>query len=229
MELLQASFALINFPFTLLVIIVVLYWTSVILGALDISVLDFSMDADGLEGSDVGDVGELGEGSGGDAGGALRAVLQYLFIGEVPLTIILSLLFVSLWAFSVLFNYYVNPHHSYLLAAALLIPNVLVSAHIARFAAAPLRKLFRAIDRDAQTSVNLVGRRCRVLTSRVTPDFGQAELETDGAPICLSVRTHEGETLPQGAEAVILEAVPEKSLYIITGLELDEEKNESAY
>ncbi len=218
MELLSASFALINFPFTLMLLLVVLYWASVIVGALDISALDFSLDVDSLEGGVEADAG--GDAA-AEAGGVLRGLLHYLYIGEVPLTIVLSILAVSLWAFAVLANHYLNPGQSLGLAALLFVPNLLISAQLARFVSAPLRKLFRAIDGEALASVRLVGRRCRVVTSQVTPEFGQADVDGGGAPIRLSVRTRGGEILPQGADAVILESDPETRVHIVTRLELD--------
>ena len=220
-DLLKACFTAINMPYTLLLGVVFLYWISVIAGALDISVLDFDADLDGDADLDL-DADVDGAGDLGDVGdGGIRAVLRYFNVGEVPLTIIISFFALSLWAIGILSNWYLHRNSSVLLGLALMVPNVLVSLHVAKFCSIPFRALFKALDKGSgEQNEDLIGRRCTVTTSTATPTFGQVEVKTKGAPLLLSVRS-DGETLPRGTSAVIMEFDKPAGLYTISKLDME--------
>jgi len=120
-ELLEAIFQAVNLPFTLLLALVVLYWLSVILGFLDVDTFDIdALDVDVDFDTDV-DVDA-------DADiGALGAVAQFFGIGHVPIAIPFSVLFLSLWAGSVLLNDFFNPDMTWPRAGLLFIPNLLIA------------------------------------------------------------------------------------------------------
>jgi hypothetical protein len=220
-DLIKACFTAINLPYTLLLGVVFLYWLSVIAGALDISVLDFDVDLDGDADIDLdadidadGDISDVGD-------GGIRAVLRYFNIGEVPLTIIISFFALSLWTIGILANWYLHRNQSALLGMALIVPNVLVSLHVAKFCSIPFKALFKALDHGSgDQNEDLVGRQCTVTTSTATATFGQVEVKTKGAPLLLSVRT-DGETLPRGTSAVIMELDEAAGLYMISKLDME--------
>jgi hypothetical protein len=57
-----------------------------------------------------------------------------------------------------------------------------------------------------------------VTTSEATPEFGQAEIKTDGAPLLLNVRTLNDTSLSRGETAVVVRVDKDRSLYFITPL-----------
>ncbi len=205
-QLWHASFHLANLPYTLLLLLVLLYWICVLIGALDLSSLDV----------------DLPEGDGGapaSTAGGFDGILEYFNLRKVPLSIVVSFFALSLWVVGVLANHFIHGTSSKLLGLALVVPNIIVSAHVAKFITAPLVPLFRSMRGDAMERRDLVGTRVIVTSSKADATFGQAEIREVGAPILLNVRT-EGEILPRGSEAVILHTNPDTRIHIITKLEI---------
>jgi hypothetical protein len=208
-EVLRASFALHNLPFTVLLIIMVGYWLFVCVGFLDYE----SADA-GLDGVDVHGPGEVHV----DAG-ALHSLAKFMHAGEAPLMAIVSVLVLCAWAFSVLANHYLNPGGGLLLAGALLIPNLVVSLLLTRILTKPLRAVFKALNKDYDEVIRLVGQVCTVTTSEVTQKYGQATFETKGASLTLQVRIGEGHRLERGDRALIIGEDKEKQVFRVVRYE----------
>ena len=207
-QLWHASVHIVNLPYTLLLLLVVLYWISVMVGVLDMDALDLDLGEFEVEIDDAG-----------PAGGGHEGLLEYFNLRQVPLSIVVSLFALSLWLLGVLANHYLHGTSSGLLGLILFVPNVLVSAHVAKFVTRPLVPLFRSLHADIAETRDLIGSRVTVTSSKADATFGQAELASDGAPITLSVRT-EGEALSKGTEAVILDVDADKHVYVISKLEV---------
>jgi hypothetical protein len=199
----------VNLPATLFLLLILLYWATVILGVMDLSTLDLELpDAD----MDAGDAG--GEGL------QMEGMLEYFNIRYVPASIVISLFGLSLWVVSMVANDLLNPGRFGLIGLGIFAVNLVVSSHIAKFASAPLVPLFKGMREQSSASRDLIGSRVVVTSSRVDSSFGQAEIRGDGPPITLSVRTEGNEELIRGAEAVILHQETETDHYIITTLEI---------
>jgi len=207
-ELYHASTQGMNLPATLLLLLVVLYWFTVMFGVLDLSSLDVDLDASGPEGGMEG-----AEPSGFDA------LLEYFNIRQVPVSIVVSFFALSFWMVGVFANHALHDTRSGLLGLAVFILNVPFSAHVAKWVTRPMVPIFRAMRKDAESVRDLCGERVFVTSSTADAKFGIAEIRCEGAPITLNVRT-EGDVLPKGTEAVILQHDPEKDTYLITPLEL---------
>lgn len=201
-QLWHSSIHLVNLPYTLLLGLVVVYWLTVLVGGLEVDALDMSE-------TDV-DI---------SSAGAFEGFFEYFNLRKVPVSVLVSAFALSLWLIGVLANHYLHNTSSRLLGLVVFVPNVLVSAHFAKFVTRPLIPLFQAMRADAADLRDLVGSRVIVTSSKADGAFGQAEIREDGAPITLTVRTG-GETLPRGTEAVILEVDSEKQVYIISKLEV---------
>src|SRR5689334_13025861 len=95
LEVFSEAIRPINLPFTILLGIVVLYWILVAVGAFG---LDFGADGDidADAGADIADA---------DAGW-FSHFLNFINVGEVPITIVLSFLTLSAWFLSIVVNYY---------------------------------------------------------------------------------------------------------------------------
>lgn len=210
LEIFTEAISYVNLPFTVLLGVVILYWLFVALGALD---SDFGHDADGH--MDSGHDGHDGHhGHHAEDGGFLSGMFHFINLGEAPLMVVLSLLSLSMWTCSLIVNFYFTGH-SAVLALAFLVPNLLVSAIVTRYVTLPLRPLFRLLRRTEDNHQPMIGRPCRITTSNASSSFGQAEVETKGAPLLIDVRTMDGISLPRGANAVIFREDTERGIYYV--------------
>jgi hypothetical protein len=218
-EIYEQAIRLLNFPFSLLLGLVVIYWVFAIIGVLDLDVLNFSTDADISGGHldvDGGD-GDVHLDHGGH--GALHHIFGYLHVGEAPVTVILSLLTTFMWAISMTSNYYFNQGDSLLLGLCFLIPNFLGSITATGIAVIPVAALFRKLNDEENVRKDVLGEIGTVLTSKVDHESGQIEIATGAAPITVNARTStKDEILVKGKKAVVVRKTDEGT-YIIKSLE----------
>jgi hypothetical protein len=186
-EFLTAILAFPTVVFTILLGMVVLYWLFVLLGALDIDVLDFA-DADGD----------------GDADG-FGGVIEALGLGGVPVMLSLSLLILGAWGICLLAMELAGGLGlvGAGLAAGVAVAALLVAVPVTSFAVRPLRRLF--VTHPAPESRSLVGKICTVTTLKVDERYGQAELEDGGAGLLIQVRYSGSGRLGRGDKAVIFD------------------------
>jgi len=206
-ELAEAAFLAFNLPATLLLLLLSLYWLTVIIGALDLSVLD--MDLPDVDVDMDGDAG----------GGVLESMLDYFNVRFVPLSVLLSMFAVGWWVVTMLGNHYLNPRENLVIGTGISLVGVLIGGHVAKLCSSPLVPFFRQMRMHVSDNRDLVGSRVMVTSSKADATFGQAEIRGDGAPITLHVRT-DGETISRGTEAVILHYNQEEDFYVISTLEI---------
>ena len=211
----------VNLPFTALMGMVTFYWLLVLLGALD---FDSEPSLDLGHGHDVHIDGAAGahdvdHGAHLDAHdiGAFKSLLQFLNFGNVPSMIVVSILVLSMWTISMISNRMFNPG-SILIALGLLVPNLILTALVTKAATTPLKKLFTALNKDFDEHKPVVGRTCTILTSEVTDRFGQAQIDTSGAPLVINVRTYGDATFSKGESALIIKEDKENNLYTVAKL-----------
>ena len=200
-ELIHICLAGINIPYTLLFGVMLIYWLSVIFGAMDIDILQFDFDVEVDPGGDI-DFDADGDAS-VESGGSFNGVLLYFNIGTVPVTIWLSFVIFSLWYLALIETYYFNPSFNFLISLAFLIPNLIISLHIAKFLTLPLKKVFAAMDSKAVTRNQLVGKIATVTSTTVSSSFGQILIKTDGAPLTLNARSDK--EIPKGQTVVLIQ------------------------
>lgn len=168
-------------PATVLVALCVLYWLFVIVGVLDFDILDFDLDFDvSADGPSVLDFGFIG--------------LRFLNIGEVPVMVWLSIFSLSMWMLSINFDARVEIH-SFMDYLPLLLRNLGISLVVTKLITQPFKGYFQFTPPNQIET--LLGKSCRVTSSTVNEKFGQAELETEGAPLKLHIRA-EDETIQKG-------------------------------
>ena len=236
MEMLHAAFSPVNVVFTVLVILMVIYWLMVIIGALDVSFLDVDLPDVGLDsdvdvdmdvGGDVdvdmdadvdvdadGDIDMAGE-------GVLHSALHFFYVGEVPVMVLTSILILSLWAISILGNHYLNPAGSAVIGLGLLLGNLFVSLFICKFFAMPFKRLFAMFDKDSNAPRPVMGRICRVRTSEVSQRLGQAEMSGKGAVILLNVVAEKGYTFKKGDEVIVTGKDEKTGVYTVGPVDLE--------
>jgi hypothetical protein len=209
-EVLDASMAAVNLPYTVFLGLILLYWLAVIVGGLDLDLFNVEIDADVDVDTDM-DTAVPG------LGGVGLAVLQFFHVGTVPLMLLLSFLAVSMWAISVLTNYYLQ-NHSLLLALFFVVPNVIVSLLATKIVTLPFRAVFHSLHDERQATPEVIGKVCVVKTSKVDATSGQAEIVGHGAPLLLNVRTMGGEVLDKGEEALVVQCHEHTNTYIVARL-----------
>lgn len=214
-ELLDASVSLVNLPYTVLLCLVLVYWSTVILGVLDHHSFDHDLHTD----ADVGM---------GGAHGGFHSLLHFFNVGEVPVMLIVSVMSICMWGASVWITDFFGIT-SLVIALLLFVPNFVVSAFVAKFVTAPFRAFYRTLEKEAVSHVDVVGRFCQVRTGEVTEAFGQAEvaLDQEGVPLRINVRVRNEPPLRKGDEAIVLEYLPEEETYVVTALHSESAASET--
>ncbi len=204
--------------FSALLIPMLLYWLTVMLGAVDLDFFDGLLDGfdgalDGADGGDVGDAdGESGSG-----------VLAALGLAGVPLTVSLSLLIFFAWFLTYagmeLFGAWRWGFFGGVWVAALVTAVACGGALlITALAVRPLRPVFAT--QTAMHRHELVGKVCTVTTQRVDERFGQAELDdAEGATLLLQVRCPESGYFKRGQKALIYDYEVEKEVFWVSPLD----------
>lgn len=240
LEIITEAVAPYTLPFTVLLGICVLYWLLVAIGLLDLdSHSGFDMHHDVHVGGDVhvgADVhtGDIDAGHDVDTGdaqhdpvemhhgpdaahGALKSLLQFLNFGDVPAMVVVSVMSLSLWTFAMIGNHYFSGG-SVMRALVLVVPNVVLTVLITKLLTAPLKKLFGALNREYEEHKPIIGRTCTIITSEVNDKFGQAQIETSGAPLIINVRTYGDTVLTKGETALIVREDKETQLFTVAKL-----------
>ena len=208
-ELLQAAIAPPNLVATGLLVFVLLYWLTVIVGLLDMKTVDL-----GLEVDDHGHFHHPGDFH-HDAAGAnwLNGALAFFNLGRIPLMVFLSFVFLPLWVGSILANYYTG-NTSWLLGLAFLVPLFIGSLFVAKFLTLPFVKLFTALEKDHDSGAVVIGKVCTVLLAASAEQLGQASVRIDGAPLMLNVRSI-GAPLTKGETALVIDFDTLRKCYLI--------------
>jgi hypothetical protein len=202
-ELLHASFSIANVFASGLLVFVLLYWLTVIIGVLDISSLDVDLeldtdlDADGLSSLE-----------------GVNAVLAFFNLGRVPLMIFLSFFALPYWAFSVGVNYVLGTQSNWV-GLLLMVPFLVFCLFVAKFLTLPFVKLFVAMQKEEAPNAAFIGQMCTVLLPANNAQIGQAAVKTKGSPVLLNVKTAQNHLVQKGQTAVVIEYLPENNLYLI--------------
>ena len=211
-ELIQIAFSPVNLVYTFLLILVVMYWMLIIIGAISFEAfdVDFDLDADVDLDMDV----DMDSGGAGNFAGALH----FFNFGKLPFMVIISFLILFSWAISVLVNYYAGDG-SILFALALVFPNLFVGLCLTKVITTPLVPVFEKMEAGIE-AVDYVGMTCKLVLPPSISQMGQAEVLIDNSPLLVNVKV-ESESIGEfekGAEAVILRKEKNKPYYIISSL-----------
>ena len=247
MEFLHIAFALPTAAWSVLLILVGLYWLLVIAGALDIDLIHVDLDGDGvidgaleggLDGLDgaadgLDGVAHAATGKAGAVEGlsALAKLVQVLGLRRVPVTVALSFIVFFGWIASFCGMAYAAPLLVPSLGPAVVsslvsLGSLLVGLSLGSLCARPLGPVFA--DQPARRRVELIGSVCRLSTLRVDGRFGQAELATRGSDLVLPVRCDHENELTKGDEALIVHYDEAREAYVIEPLSAPEAQSVAA-
>ncbi|MEZ4470605.1 MAG: glycine zipper family protein [bacterium] len=244
MDFINAALALPTGFFTLFLVIALIYWLFVIIGAFDIDFLNFGdgaadgvLDA-GAEGIAEGAADGIAEGAAegaadGVADGAAEAagkaaaegsasVLAGLFaalrLRSAPVTVVLSLIFLFGWMISFFSMQALGGLGlgGFFVGAGVGLGALLLALPITAAAVRPLAPIFEPAHARRRSA--LLGNTCTLATGRVTATFGQANVVVDRDHLLVQVRCRRPNGLTKGDEALIVDFDPERETYIIEPL-----------
>lgn len=242
-EFLEAAFSMPTAIFSWLMILVALYWVTVIFGLFDLGILDGLFEgaegvAEGMaggvegvaEGLAEGAAEALGEGAAEALGeGAAEAAGEgtaesageahgCLGLAGVPFTIIGSALVFFAWGISYGgMKFLGGTAGGTAVVAGVAFGAMALSLVATAVALRPLRKVFRMPPVTGRR--DLVGRTCTVTTLRVDEKFGQAEVIDKGVPILIQARCETANELTRGSQALIYEYDGAEEVFNVTPLD----------
>jgi hypothetical protein len=200
-NLFEALFTGPTLPGTIVLGICAAYWLLLILGAVDLDLLDVEVDVD--PGSDQGST------SWG------MAALRFLNINDVPLMIWLSIFAGGYVVSSVWLDGTTRYGGDVGAFAASVTRSGVIALVATKVLTQPLRGKFGVVEPNVATT--LVGRTCVITTNGVSPSFGQARVESNGAPLLLNVRGAVG-MLVKNQAAVITGYDPDQRVFFVEPL-----------
>jgi len=237
-QFLQVALSFPVLPYSLVMGVVFLYWLAVILGQVDLDLLDGEGAAQALGGKAealAGKAEALGgkaealagkaEALGGKAealGGEGAGLLDVVGLGGVPITVAGSVLTFTGWAATLLGMHWFSPLFPEALPAILLEGGVFVGATaaawmISSIAVRPLRPIFRFSQ--APTRQTLLGKVCVIESGSVDGRYGQATLQDGGAGLRLHVVCGRDNPLKRGDSALIIDFDPQREVYEVEPVE----------
>ena len=210
-ELIQLALHPFNIVYTMLLMITVLYWLTVIIGVLDINALDIDFDLDVDSDLDFDADSEM------SSTGGIGGVLQFFNFGKLPFMLIMSVLTLSTWTISMLATYHLGGTTGF--ALAMIFPNLFVSLLITKVATRPLIPVFQRLDSGVEP-VDYIGKTGKLTIPASTEKIGQVEVIVDESPLLVNVvlASQQGEDMRKGDEVVILGRSEEQSCYLIEKL-----------
>lgn len=209
-ELLEISFSPVNAFFTVMSLLMIVYWILVIVAGLDPDVLSIDFDSGDLESNfdhDVSGSESASEGSG------FMKILEYFNFDELPLMFILTIVFFSMWFIGVNITYYLGVEDT-LIGFLLLIPNFILSLFIVKLFSKPLGYFYKQLNHKGEPEIDFLGRRCTVLSTLTDQKTGQVELLVNGDPMKLYARSNTEEIIKPGQQAVIVGESNDKKYYL---------------
>jgi hypothetical protein len=225
--------AVVTFPgamYSVLLGVVLLYWMSMLAGAVDLDLLggaehggadgaadgamhDGVADAHGAHGGhdvDAGGDADGGDGDGdadgGDGDGGVLGALGALGLRKLPMTVSVSLLVIWGWLISVLGTVTLaEPASRHMPPGAfrglLFAVAALASLKLAGVSARPIAPLF--VANKASRREHLVGKTAEVSTGRLDAGFGQVLVSDGGAGLLIDARYEGGAALKRGDRVVV--------------------------
>jgi len=179
-----------NLPLTILLGLVVVFWTLKILTGADLDSGDGDLDVDGAH---------------GETGDLSTDILRVVNAGAVPLTVVLSVLVLAWWMASLLLNYYLNPEQRWPWNIGFFIASFVISVVATKVVTQPLVPLMRRL-KAAEDAAPVIGESGVVRSIELDSRYGQVEVRRlHGAPAILNSRlAPDSEPVPRGTPVAIV-------------------------
>jgi magnesium-transporting ATPase (P-type) len=222
--MLEVWFLATSFPsviYTVLLGVVLVYWTFVIAGVVDLDSADPGGSIEGatkgaLEGATKGALEGATKGA-LEGLGVLAALMSALHLGRVPVTTVLSLLVTFSWLSSVVSMQVVTRILAGFGGAftswLVLLAAPLLALPLTILAVRPLSRVF--VEKRVTSRADLIGKTCVVRTGKVTEAFGEGTLEDGGAGLVVRVRVDGDKALQRGDHALIVEWDAKRDAFVV--------------
>lgn len=197
-ELISESFKIPNLPVTIFLLIVIFYWIVNLIGFFDLDMLQGDADLDH------------------DAHAGSHSWFSNVFdFGDVPVAIVISFFTLIFWAGTVICNYYLG-NSSLVFALIIYIPNIIGAFAVTRIIAIPLSKGYRLLNAHTEDAItgDLTGSVCRVIIEAGPDSMGQGEINRNGDPLRINIKTYPQKILKKGQSGLLIEYFPDKGYYI---------------
>lgn len=169
--------------------------------------MDLDLDVDGGVDVDGGIDGDV-------HGGFFHSFAEFMYLADVPIVIVGSFFTLFFWLGTILSNHYLNEEFSVIVMVMWLIPNMVISLVLTKFAIMPFSSMFKNYDKTEDKREGMIGMLGIVKTSEVTEKFGQVEIAQDGPPLTINARTQSGR-LGRGDAARILSYNENTDTYLV--------------
>ena len=225
-ELIDIAFSPVNAFFSIVCILLLLYWILTIFTGFDLDFFDVDFDASTDFDLDVdvdGDIDNYNpdvdlprkdiQAEGASEGIGIQ-FLRYFNFDELPLMFMITIIFFSMWFISINVTHYFGWAGNWI-GFLLLIPNLVVSLFIAKIVTKPLARLYRHINHKGEEEIDFLGRRCVVKSPVSGIKIGQVEVKVKGDPILVYAKGFKGAEIKSGEEAIIVNESKDKKYYLI--------------
>lgn len=213
-ELIEISFSPVNAFFSIMSIVMLLYWLTVIIAGLDPDLFSIDFDAADLETNFDNNSQDVPDRTGNAEGNGFLKILQFFSFDELPLMFILTIIFITMWFLGINISYYLGIESTWV-GVILLIPNLIFSLFIVKLFSKPLSYLYKQVNHKGEPEIDFLGRRCVVFSALDADKTGQIQLSVNGDPMRLSARSNTEEKLAAGQEAVIVAESEDRRYYLV--------------
>ncbi len=214
-DFLNNIFAFPTLFYTGLLGLTLLYWFASLFG-----LADFDFGGDSAEG--VISENMMSESTEIDSANPSSGWMSKFKLDGIPITISISLIIFCSWMISFLVVHYYQDQIeegwvNIILGFWVLLLAPVISAPIVGTLLSPLKPLFKKLKESAEgrKAGSLIGQLATIRTNKVTLDFGDADIDVEGASLILKVRAEEPNILKRGDTVVITDYIIDTNTYKI--------------
>lgn len=202
MEFLNTALTFPTVIFSVLLIIVILFWLVTVIGLADIDMFEADVELET-------------EANTAHASG----LFNRLGLSEVPLTVSFSIIVMCAWLLSIysqawLLNAFKSHDFYYVFGAVASLVCLLIALPLNAFITKPLRRFFTS--KQAANKQDFIGLECVIATSKVTQEFGQARVTFKGTEQLIEIRIQDNShQFNLGDTALLIEHLIDSRSYVI--------------
>lgn len=200
-DLINLSFSPQNIFASIIFLIVIVYWLTVLVGLLDFGFLDFDLSVDMDVDIDV----DADLDAGTTSVGWMNSFLYFFNLGRIPFMIWVSFLAIPLWMITVWVNAFLGIEN-FLLGTLIFLGALIPSAMIAKLMSQPFVKIFDKLDQTASAQ-DLVGKVGKVILPCTHEKRGQAEIKYNNSYISIQILTTSEFIVNKGEQILVIDQI----------------------
>lgn len=210
------AFHTVNLFPTILLLVTILYWLAVMLGALDVGFLDFDLDPDYETDVEI-EVDVAGNPSPG--AGFMETFLSFFNIGKIPVMVVFSFFSMCFWLIAININYYLGIENI-VFSLIFYLPAIVVSMLVAKYCTWPMIPVFRALNEEGKSNHDLVGALGTMSIALSENKLGQAKVRKDLDSFIINVRSNGKQNeIKKGQQVIVVEYIESGGYYIVEPFE----------